>query len=195
MRGIIQARDPMFSPAWHAACIVSGEPNPRCHMSDRAQERLDELIATFDTAMLVTTSLEGQPRARPMAIAGHDTGGLLYFATRAQDEKMNEVLEHPQVAVTMQSDARFLSITGKARIETDVKLARSLWQPAMKLWFPEGARDPQLTLILVEPLCAEYWDRSGLRRLAFLWEAGKALVRGEVPDDPPARQHAKVEPE
>jgi len=62
-------------------------------MNDEAQERLDKLIALFDTAMLVTTSLRGLPRARPMAIAGHDDGGLLYFATRAEDEKLEEVLE------------------------------------------------------------------------------------------------------
>ncbi|MEJ2383610.1 MAG: pyridoxamine 5'-phosphate oxidase family protein [Xanthomonadales bacterium] len=164
-------------------------------MNDLAQKRLDDLIASFDTAMLVTTSLSGQPRARPMAIAGHDKGGLLYFATRAEDEKMNEILEHPHVAVTMQGDARFLSITGEARIETNVQLARSLWQPSMQLWFPNGANDPQLTLILIDPVYAEYWDRSGLRRLEFLWEAGKALVRGEAMDEPSAGDHAKVVPD
>jgi len=160
-----------------------------------AQERLDQLIASFDTAMLVTTSLRGQPRARPMAIAGHVKGGLLYFATRAEDEKLEELLQHPDVAVTMQGDNRFLSITGRGRIETDVQLAREMWKPSMKLWFPEGAESPQLTLILVEPLCAEYWDRAGLRRLEFLWEAGKALVRGEIPEEPPQDLHAKVRPE
>lgn len=164
-------------------------------MNDVAQKRLDQLIASFDTAMLVTTSLRGKPRARPMAIAGHDQGGLLYFATRAEDEKLEEVLQHPDVAVTMQGDNRFLSITGRGRIETDVQLAREMWKPSMKLWFPEGAQDPQLTLILIEPLCAEYWDRAGLRRLEFLWEAGKALVRGEVPEEPPEDRHAKVRPD
>ena len=164
-------------------------------MNDIAQKRLDQLISMFDTAMLVTTSLRGKPRARPMAIAGHDKGGLLYFATRAEDEKLEEVLQNPDVAVTLQGDGRFLSITGRARIETDTQLAREMWQPAMKLWFPEGAHDPQLTLILVEPLCAEYWDRGGLRRLEFLWEAGKALVRGDLPEEPPVERHAKVRPE
>lgn len=164
-------------------------------MNDVAQKRLDQLIASFDTAMLVTTSLRGKPRARPMAIAGHDKGGLMYFATRAEDEKLEEVLQHPDVAVTMQGDNRFLSITGRGRIETDVQLAREMWKPSMKLWFPEGAEDPQLTLILIEPLCAEYWDRAGLRRLEFLWEAGKALVRGEVPEEPPEDRHAKVRPD
>ncbi|MDX1381424.1 MAG: pyridoxamine 5'-phosphate oxidase family protein, partial [Xanthomonadales bacterium] len=95
----------------------------------------------------------------------------------------------------MQGDNRFLSITGRGRIETDVQRARDLWKPSMKLWFPEGAEDPQLTLILIEPLCAEYWDRAGLRRLEFLWEAGKALVRGEIPEEPAEDSHAKVKPD
>ncbi len=124
----------------------------------------------------------------------HDRGGLLYFATRAEDEKLEELLQHPEVAVTMQGDNRFLSITGRGRIETDMQLARELWKPSMKLWFPEGASDPQLTLILVEPVIAEYWDRSGMRRLQFLWEAGKALVRGDLPDSPP-EVHAKLQPD
>lgn len=162
-------------------------------MNDVARKRLDQLIADFDDAMLVTTSLQGRLRARPMAIAGHYEGGLLYFATRAEDEKLEEVLNHPEVAVTMQADQRFLSITGAARVETDIQLARKLWNPSMKLWFPEGAEDPQLTLILVEPLRAEYWDRAGLHRLEFLWRAGKALMRGSLPEQEPQEMHAKVD--
>ena len=40
-------------------------------MQETAHEKLDRLIETFDTAMLVTTSLGGKPRARPMSIADH----------------------------------------------------------------------------------------------------------------------------
>lgn len=163
-------------------------------MNDNARERLDKLIDGFDTAMLVTTSLDGALRARPMAIAGHTEGALLTFASRSEDEKLSEVLKHPRVAVTMQGDNRFLSITGQARIETDVQAARDAWSPAMKVWFPDGPEDPNLTLILVEPQCAEYWDRVGLRQLEFLWEAGKALISGEAPDDTDLGGHAKVEP-
>jgi len=164
-------------------------------MNDIAQERLDKLISEFDTAMLVTSSLEGQLRARPMAIAGHCRGGLMYFATRAEDEKLEEVLQQPEVAVTLQDDSRFLSLSGRARIETDQQLGREMWHAAMKLWFPEGVDDAQFTLILVEPEFGEYWDRSGLRRLEFMWQAGKALIRGELPEDSPIESHAKVRPE
>lgn len=164
-------------------------------MNDIAQKRLDKLISDFSAAMLVTTSLDGHLRARPMAIAGHDKGGLLYFATRAEDEKLKEVLRQPEVAVTMQDGSRFLSISGRARIETDLQLGREMWQAAMKLWFPDGAEDAQFTLIVVEPEYGEYWDRSGVRRLEFMWQAGKALIRGELPEEPSVESHAKVRPE
>lgn len=157
-----------------------------------AQRRLDELIDGFDTAMLVTVSLEGKLRARPMAIADHRSAGALYFASRAEDRKLEELLETPRVAVTMQDRDCYLSITGWARLETDLLLADELWSPSMRLWFPEGPRDRQLTLIIVEPQFAEFWDRRGLNRLEFLWEAGKALLRGEKAPDDELAGHEKV---
>ena len=163
-------------------------------MNDSTHKRLDELIDEFDTAMLVTTSLDGALRARPMAIADHSVGAVLSFTTRNEDEKLEELLRQPTVALTMQDDNRFLSISGKARIDTDLQAARKLWSPLMKAWFPDGPDDPQLTVIHVEPSCAEFWDREGLRQLEFLWEAGKALVRGEKAHDSELGGHAKVEP-
>ncbi|MDX1557034.1 MAG: pyridoxamine 5'-phosphate oxidase family protein [Xanthomonadales bacterium] len=165
-------------------------------MSDKsAQERLDELIEKFDTAMLVTNSLQGGLRARPMAIAGHSEGALLHFATRSDNQKLEEVLADSSVAVTMQDGARYLSITGRARLDTSLDTARELWSPGMKLWFPDGPADPAMTLIVVEPECAEYWDREGIHQLEFLWEAGKALIRGERPDNSALGGHAKVAPD
>lgn len=164
-------------------------------MNESAQQRLDQLIDEFQTAMLVTSSLEGKPRARPMAIAGHAEGALLYFATRVESEKLDEILQQPEVAITMQKDDCFLSLSGRARLETDVQLARELWKTAMEVWFPEGADDPDLTLILFNPEYAEYWDRSGWRKLEFWWEAGKAWVKGDAVEDGALSGHAKVRPE
>lgn len=161
-------------------------------MNSDGTRKFDDLIEEFDTAMLITHALDGRLRARPMAIAEHEPGGLLVFATRPEDEKLEEILRDPRVAVTLQGDGRYLSITGRARIDTDLTRAAEAWSPAMKLWFPEGAGDPDLTLILVAPETGEYWDRSGLLRLQFLWEAGKALVRGEQLDDEELSGHAKV---
>lgn len=161
-------------------------------MAENSKTRLEELIKQFDTAMLVTQSLAGEPRARPMAIAGRGEGGVLYFTTRAEDEKLKELLEAPLVAVTMQKRECYLSITGEARLQTGALLGAELWSPSMRLWFPEGYRDPQFTVIRVDPMYAEYWDRTGLRKLEFLWEAGKAIVKGEKADDQSLQGHEKI---
>lgn len=161
-------------------------------MTESQLRKLDELIDDFQTAMLVTRSIEGKPRARPMAIARHADGGKLYFATRADDGKLEEILSSPDVAVTMQAGGQYLSISGKARIQTDQLIAEELWSEPMRLWFPDGTSDQQLTIIVIEPQYAEYWDRTGLRKLEFLWEAGKALLASRKASDSDLGGHGKV---
>lgn len=161
-------------------------------MSNATIDKLDELIRQFDTAMLVTQSSDGVLRARPMAIAEHREGAVLYFATRSDDKKLGEVLESPGVAVTMQADDVYLSISGEARVLTDRLLAGELWSAPMRLWFPDGPGDPDLVILLFEPARAEYWDRSGTQRLQFWWEAGKALVKGQETNADALSGHDKV---
>lgn len=161
-------------------------------MTTEQTRKLDELVNSFDTAMLVTQSLQGDLRARPMAIAEYGGTGALYFVTRADDEKLEEVLQAPEVAVTMQREGCHLSISGQAKIRTGKTLAEELWSRSMRLWFPDGVDDPQITVIMVDPEWAEYWDRTGMRRMEFLWEAGKALLRGEKARDDELGGHAKV---
>ena len=161
-------------------------------MTRKVQNRIDELIEGFETAMLVTHSLEGELRARPMAIARRDAGGMLYFTTRSDDEKLEEVLQSSNVAVTLQAEDHYVSLSGRARVETDLQLAKDLWTPAMRAWFPDGYRDKEYTVILVEPTYVEYWDRSGLRKLEVLWETGKAIVKGERAEDENLGGHAKL---
>jgi len=161
-------------------------------MNHSKQHELERIIADFDTAMLVTFSLAGAPRGRPMAIAGTGKDGELYFTTRSEDEKLGEILRSPDVAVTMQAVDRYVSLTGKARLETDVQLAEKLWSPAMRVWFPDGFKGSQFTLIRVDPVYAEFWDRRGLRKLEYLWEAGKALAAHRKAEDDELSGHAKL---
>lgn len=161
-------------------------------MSDDPLARLQELMAGFDTAMLVTRALSGELRARPMQVAGYEDG-VLFFTTRAEDRKLQEVLQSPQVAVTMQDANHYLSISGNARLDTDPLLAEKLWSPSMRTWFPEGFRDSDFTVICIELTHAEYWDRGGLNKLELLWESGKAIIGSGVPNDKGLKGHGEVE--
>ncbi|MBA3563206.1 MAG: pyridoxamine 5'-phosphate oxidase family protein [Gammaproteobacteria bacterium] len=154
---------------------------------------LDELIAEFDTAMLVTRAPDGALRSRPMAIAGKHSGAVLHFATRFDAPKVAELEDEPDVNVTMQAADKYLSLSGRARIIEDRNLLDELWSPAWKLWFPEGKDDPDLALIELEPETGEYWDRSGRRGARFLLEAGKAILQGSTPEYEDPEAHAKVE--
>lgn len=161
-------------------------------MTNTLPDKLDELIDEFDTAMLVTRSLNGELRARPMAIAGRDDAGTLFFTTRSEDAKLEEILRSSPVALTMQDNDRYISISGHARLETDILLAEEMWNPAMRAWFPDGYTDSQFTMIRVIPTYAEYWDRTGLRKLELMWETGKALLQGENVDGQALSGHEKV---
>lgn len=154
--------------------------------------QIDELIDDFDVAMLVTESLEGELRARPMAVAGHDKGNVLYFLARATDAKLDEMRRNPRVNVVMQSESQYLSISGTVRTEVDPVLPDDQWSAGARVWFPDGKDDPELTQIVVDPTFAECWDANGTERLEYLWEAGKALVTGSTPDQDELEGHVKV---
>jgi hypothetical protein len=62
----------------------------------------------------------------------------------------------------------------------------------MKVWFPDGFEGSQFTVIRVDPVYAEFWDRRGLRKLEYLWEAGKALATGRKAKDAELGGHAKL---
>jgi general stress protein 26 len=142
--------------------------------------RLSELMAKFSTAMFVTRTGDGQLRARPLSFAGeHD--GLLCFATSAESPKVTELSEDPRVAVTMQDDARYISISGTAELSDDRALIEELWREPWRVWFPEGKSDPALRILRVRPVLAEYWDQSGARGIKYLIEMVKAYAKGTTP--------------
>lgn len=158
-------------------------------------EQFDDLLARFDHAILVTIAGDGSLHARPMAIAARqdgEEGGKLYFATSSASAKAGEIAGLPRVAVTMQAEGVYLAVSGMATLVADPPRVRALWQKPWKLWFPDGPEDPRLVLLEVEPERAEYWDRTGMRRIEFLWEAGKAIAGGRAIDDDRLSGHGKV---
>lgn len=147
------------------------------------QEHLVELIKDFDTAMLVTRTEDGSLRSRPLAIAEVDQDGdgegYIYFASSLESGKVHEVEEDPHVNVVLQDGKRYVSISGRANVVRDRALIDQMWSDTWKVWFPRGKADPSLCLIEVDATAAEYWDQSGVKGLAYLFEAVRAYVKGE----------------
>ncbi|WP_422930242.1 pyridoxamine 5'-phosphate oxidase family protein [Singulisphaera sp. PoT] len=158
------------------------------------ENKLQELLEDFSDAMLGTRSLEGQLRARPMALAEVEDDGTLWFITDRHSGKVDELASDNHVVVTMQSRSKFVSLSGKASPVEDRDRVERLWKVEWKVWFPGGKDDPNILLLRVDGERGEYWDNSGTKGIKYLIEAGKALATGTRPHvegDP--KIHGKVD--
>lgn len=159
--------------------------------------RLIDLMKEFRVAMLVTqelaptfsdpanSALRSQLRSRPMAIAEVSASNTICFATSMNTGKIEEIQKYPDVLVTMQSDARYVSIGGRCVLSQDKAEISRLWSETWRIWFPKGKEDPDLVLIRVPVETGEFWDLQGTKGMRFLWQATMAYFRGEKVADVP----------
>jgi general stress protein 26 len=150
-------------------------------MAAETDDKLRELLKDFDSAMLVTRTTAGELRSRPMAVADIEPGGVLWFVTERHSGKIEEIARDSHVNVAMQSERKFVSISGTAVPVDDARKVAELWNEAWRVWFPGGKDDPTLILIKVHGDAGEYWDNSGVGGIKYLIEAGKAYLSGEKP--------------
>jgi general stress protein 26 len=170
------------------------EDNVQRSAADKPFQELIRLVDSFDIGALVTVSLDGDIRARPMAIEAYSQDPFyLLFVTDSRDGKVEELATRPRAAVTLQRDAVFVSLSGHVTIEKTAAELKESWRPSWQLWFAESAEEPQLTLLRFRVNFAEYWNRSGKNQLHFLWEAGKALLTGGEAVEEEVTGHAKIE--
>jgi general stress protein 26 len=141
-----------------------------------------DLLREFDSAMLVTQR-GNELRSRPMLIVDCTDEGSLWFVTSVDSGKLEEMTEHPQVNVSLQDTSRFASISGTVRVTRDRKKIDEVWKPEYGVWFEEGRDDPELVLVEVVPLYAEYWDRSGAEGVKVALAEIKSRITGEKLDD------------
>ncbi len=132
--------------------------------------------------MLVTHRGTDDFHARPMAIAEVEDDGRLWFFTGGDTPKVREIEADFHVHLVAQDgDSAFLSLTGRATLIGDRKKIAHLWKERYRVWFPKGADDPDIELIVVRPEAGEFWDASGANRCKYMWDAAKAYLTGTTP--------------
>ena len=152
--------------------------------------KLHELLHGFSTAMLITHTSDGRLRARPMAIASLSDSCELWFITGRDSAKAHEIEQDTRVNVVCQEDhSAYVALEGRAELSENRARIAEVWRPAFRVWFPDGKDDPDVVLIRFVPERAEFWDNTGINKLAYLWESAKALVTGTTPDVKEQQQH------
>ena len=153
------------------------------------RDHVRKLIAGFDTAMLVTRALDGAIRARPLSIADKAGDGTLYFSTSIESGKVHELEQDPRVAVVLQGSGKYVSLSGEVHVQRDRTLIQKLWSESWRIWFPKGADDPSLCLLVFEPHEADYWDAAGAAGLKYFFEMAKAYVTNSRPPSDNDERH------
>jgi|AntRauMFilla1563_2_1112583.scaffolds.fasta_scaffold07690_1 general stress protein 26 len=144
-------------------------------------EKLIEMVKGAHTCMLITNEKDTENLSgRPMGINKIDDDGTIWFFTRASSYKVDEIEESKNVsiAITNESSNNYLMIHGTAILVNDKTKMQELWSTIMKVWFPLGLDDPDMTLIKVTPNEVNYWD-SNSSKMLVLFNTLKAIITGE----------------
>lgn len=159
---------------------------------DELRTKLVAILKKLDNVMVTTTAENGTLRGRPMAVAGVEDNGEVWFVTAKQSEKTDEVRHDSRAVITAQQGALYVSLSGTIEVLQDRARVHALWKEAWKAWFPDGKDDPSIVLLRLRPEIGEYWDNTGAKGLKLLFQAAKAILDGKAaePNDPD--QHAKV---
>ncbi|MGN6388013.1 MAG: pyridoxamine 5'-phosphate oxidase family protein [Burkholderiaceae bacterium] len=143
-------------------------------------DKVAAMIGEIRFAMMATAEEDGTLRSRPMSTLEIDEDGALWFFTAQDSPKVEEAARqrHVNLAYTRLDKQDYLSVSGSAETVRDRKRMEELWTPWIKPWFPGGLDDPNLVLLKVQIVQAEYWDAPG-SKVKRLYGLAKAVATGK----------------
>ena len=158
------------------------------------QAKLWELIKDTRYGMLTHRHGDGQLHSHPLTTQNKelDEGATLYFFIPKDGEIARHVATDPSVNLAYaDTDAdSYVSVSGQAALLDDAAKKEALFNTMAKAWFPKGAGDPNLGLLAVRILDAEYWDVDH-SKMVQLFKMAKAAITGQPPSD--LAEHRKLD--
>ena len=153
------------------------------HLSGPAGiKKIGELIEDIRIAMMTTAAPDGSFDSRPMATQKTEFDGTVYFLTRQESGKVQELADDAHVSLLYADpgDSKFVSVKGKAMVYRDQAKIEELWNPMYKAWFPEGETDPAIAVLRVTVHEAQYWEASSSRLVRGIKYVTAAATGGKV---------------
>ena len=156
-------------------------------MNDTQDQRklLWKLVKGIKFAMFTTRHGNGHLHARPMTTQnknGIEADESLWFFMSKKGDPVDDLKADPIVNVVYAdpSEDTYVSISGTAAMIEDQAKKDQLWSKLAEAWFPGGSRDPDLALVQVQIVHANYWDVKESKIVQLLTMA-KAAVSGKPP--------------
>ena len=155
------------------------------NLSDtEAIEKIQDIARDADICLFATDLTRLPISARPMSTQKVDDQGNLWFLSSKSSDHNKDIGNDSRVQLfySHKGSSEYLSVYGEASILVDREIAKELWNPIVKAWFPEGVDDPELTIIKVVPSDAYYWDTKNNKTVSLLKIIAGA-VTGKTMDD------------
>lgn len=131
---------------------------------------------------MMTTADGEQLHSRPMAGYCDESEGAIFFITRLETGKTDEIGRRSPVNLGYADTSHntYVSIAGEAEVSRDRAKLRELWGRWAEAWLPEGPDAPDTALITVRPEEATMWDSTSSRLIMSL-----KMLKGIVTQSPP----------
>jgi general stress protein 26 len=135
-------------------------------MTEELEDKIQEYLSNHYYLNLATVSPKGKPMAHTLAYVSK--GYVVYMATNKNTRKVQNIMQNPYVAYTIDEDdpdwfnMQALQIEGKASIITDEKEMREIGE-ILVAKFPVAADmppDPESIMIKIDPEVIYYLDYS-----------------------------------
>jgi len=129
-------------------------------MTDDTQ-RVWDLMAKFSICMMSTWNGE-ELRVRPMSANLARERNAICFLTDMSWHADDEIIKYPKLALSFadNGDQKYVAVSGRGAISNDRARIKELFSIPAKAWW-ESADDPNIRLLTVTPIGAEYWDGRG----------------------------------
>lgn len=158
-----------------------------------SRDKLWKMIKDIRFGMFTTRhGSNGHLHARPMTTQNKalDADDSLWFFMSRDGDPVGDLTANPMVGVVYAdpSSDTYVSVSGTATLLDDTAKKQQLWSKAAEAWFPGGPTDPDLALVRVQVIHANYWDVKE-SKLVQLLAMAKAVVTGKPPE---LGEHAEV---
>ena len=151
-----------------------------------SRARLWDLIHDIRFAMFTTRHSNGHLHSRPVTTQNSavDEDASLWFFMSRSGAPVADLQADPVVNVGYADPGkdRYVSVSGKASVVEDMAKKNQLWSKFAEAWFPAGVNDPDLALVQVKIIHADYWDVKE-SKVVQLYKMAKAVFTGEKPRD------------
>ena len=152
--------------------------------TEDSRKLLWDLIKDTRFAMFTTRHGNGHLHSRPMTTQNKtiDEDRSLWFFMSRKSDPVDDLIADPSVNAVYANPSKdsYVSVSGRAAVRDDAAKKTQLWNKAAEAWFPGGPTDPDLALVEVQIIHANYWDVKE-SKLVQLFEMAKANLTGKPP--------------